>query len=154
MPLSNRHQIPIRIVLIHSISNKCHEMYKKCIIEVFRDLLGNILQPRRSTWNIAHTNSLSTSPWRLIFKGISCYMNPVQLKFLKKHFFLSNESFACFIVFVRETLQNALARLDRKRLLLYIAQRRHVFSVIGFSYVGADANIRKILSIVSKDITD
>ena len=93
MPLSNRHQIPIRIVLIHSISNKCHEMYKKCIIEVFRDLLGNILQPRRSTWNIAHTNSLSTSPWRLIFKGISCYMNPVQLKFLKKPFFSIKREF-------------------------------------------------------------
>ena len=80
-------------------------------------------------------------------------MKPVQLKLLKKPFFLSNENFACLIVFARETLQNAFARLDRKRLLLYIAQRRHVFSVIGFSYVGPDAHIRKILSIFSTNIT-
>ena len=59
-------------------------------------------------------------------------------------FFLSNENFACSIVFARETLQNAFARLDRKSLSLYIAQRRHVFSVMGFSHVGSDAHIPNI----------
>ena len=62
----------------------------------------------------------------------------------KKPYFLSNENFACSIVFARETLQNAFARLDRKRLSLYIAQRRHVFSIMEFRYVGADAHIRKM----------
>ena len=91
---------------------------------------------------------------KVVKPGFSCHRFADLIRFSKNPFFLLNESFACFIVFVRETLQNALARLDRKRLLLYIAQRRHVFSVIGFSYVGADANIRKILSIFSTDITD